>query len=145
MIKFMKLHEDAIIPKRATDGAAGFDLYALKDGEGALFCGETIEVDTGISAIIPKGWVGLVKPRSGLAFRYGVDTMAGVIDSDYRGEIKVLLTVLDTSKFCEPIKKDDRIAQLVVVPHMPDSIEIFSLDECDETDRGDNGFGSTGK
>lgn len=133
-----RLTETAILPYRATDGAAGLDLYA--DEEGNLPAGGRRIVGTGISMAIPKGYVGLIWPRSGLAVKHGIDTLAGVIDSDYRGEIKVALINFGPEDIF--IRQGDRIAQLLVQP-----IAHFKMKEADElanTARGGNGFGSTG-
>ena len=139
MIKFKKLDTAAIIPQRQTDGAAGFDLYAMIDEPIILKQGDYVTVKTGIAAAIPAGWVGLVQARSGWAVKNGIIKMAGVIDSDYRGEIAVILTKAGAGEFY--INAGDRIAQLVVTPYMGESEEVYSLDD---TDRGANGFGSTG-
>lgn len=85
-----------------------------------------------------------MKPRSGLAFRYGVDTMAGVIDSDYRGEVKVLLVTHGNCYCATSVKKGDRIAQLLIVPCLNQHDFKVVDDFNDETERGSNGFGSTG-
>jgi dUTP pyrophosphatase len=96
---------------------------------------------------IPVGWVGLIKPRSGWSANFAIDTMAGVIDSDYRGEVQVILTRHegdeDTHHYIETDVdgKGERIAQIIIVPHLTDSEEV---DELDDTVRGKNGFGSTG-
>ena len=139
MIKFKKTHPDAIIPTRATEGSAGFDIHSLDDFE--ISFGKTRSFDTGISVSIPAGWVGNVEPRSGLAFKHGIQTMAGTIDSDYTGELRILLTCLEYGNGVY-IKKGDRIAQLVVTPYMGESMEV---EELDETERASNGFGSTGR
>ncbi len=140
MIKFKKLSDEAIIPQRQTKGAAGFDIYAcIKDDAMFVHGGSYTIINTKIAVAIPEGFVGIIKPRSGWAVNNGVDTMAGVIDSDYRGEIKVILTKHNDGYFT--VNDGDRIAQLVVIPVMLDSIEVDSLDN---TDRGDGGFGSTG-
>ena len=122
MIKFKRLTDTAVTPARKTEGAAGFDIYSDQDLARVHF-GQVASISTGIAVAIPDGFVGLIKPRSGLAVSRGVDTMAGVIDSDYRGE------------------RGERIAQLVVVPVMLDATEV---DELDYTLRGSEGFGSTG-
>ena len=132
-----KLTETATTPIRATDGAAGLDLYA----------DETITipeyrrawVSTGIAVAVAPGYCGLVWPRSGLAGK-GLDTSAGVIDADYRGEVKVLL--VNGSHERKTVHAGDRIAQLLIVPvGMPNVIEVDALPA---TERGENGFGSTG-
>ena len=129
----------AQIPVRQSKGAAGFDLYACEKHRRTVSFGESITVPTGIAAAIPKKWVGLVKPRSGWAVKYGIDTMAGVIDSDYRGEICVILT--KETPGTVSFEDGERIAQLIVVPVMLDSVEVTELGD---TDRGESGFGSTG-
>lgn len=129
-------------PTRATDGSAGFDIYALESGE--IRPGAHVLMRTGVHCAIPRGWVGIVKPRSGLAVRHGVDILAGVIDSDYRGEIHVAL-INHTEPGAAPpleIKAGERIAQMIVVPAMMESTVV---DDLPETDRGSGGFGSTGR
>lgn len=132
-----KLTETAQRPTRATEGAAGLDLYA----------DETITipeyrrawVSTGIAVAIAPGYCGLVWPRSGLAGK-GLDTSAGVIDCDFRGELKVLLC--NGSHERKTVHAGDRIAQLLIMPViMPNVIEVDALPA---TERGENGFGSTG-
>lgn len=135
-IQFKKIWEHSVAPTRATSGAAGFDLYAAEDA--TVF--SQIVVKTGISVAIPYGYVGLIRPRSGLAVKCGVDVKAGVIDSDYRGELMVLLSI-GRQFIPHQIKTGDRIAQLVVVPNLTDS-EV--VDVLSDTERGENGFGSTG-
>lgn len=139
MIQFKRLEESAIIPQRQTKGAAGFDIYADIKESIEVAGGTYVVIDTNIGVAIPSGYVGLIKPRSGWAVKNGIDTMAGVIDSDYRGEIKVILTKHDCGAFF--VNPEDRIAQLVVVPVMLDSVEVTVLGD---TQRGNNGFGSTG-
>ena len=139
MLKVKLLNENATIPTRGSEHAAGYDLYASEDF--AIEEGVITTVKTDIALAIPSGFVGLVKPRSGLSFKHGIDTMAGVIDSDYRGEVKVLLTSHDNCEYIE-FQKGDRIAQLVIVPCLTPA--IVAVDDLDETNRGDGGFGSTG-
>lgn len=139
MIQFKKLEESAIIPARQTEGAAGFDIYADIAEPVEISGGTYAVIDTKIGVAIPDGYVGLIKPRSGWAVKNGIDTMAGVIDSDYRGEIKVILTKHDTGVFV--VNQYDRIAQLVVVPVVLNSVEVTVLGG---TIRGIGGFGSTG-
>lgn len=132
-----KLTETAQRPTRATEGAAGLDLYA--DETLTIPEYRRAWVSTGIAVAIAPGYVGLVWPRSGLAGK-GLDTSAGVIDCDYRGELKVLLC--NGSHERKTIKAGDRIAQLLILPVlMPTVIEVDALPA---TDRGENGFGSTG-
>jgi len=137
MIKFKKLNADAVIPQRATDGAAGFDLIAT---HGAwLSPNSRVLMSTGIAAAIPSGYVGLIRARSGLAAKLGIEVIAGVIDSDYRGEIKVALHNIGEVR--RGINAGDRIAQMIVIPCLTEAVEV---DDLDATVRGGNGFGSTG-
>lgn len=130
---------DLPIPKRATEGAAGFDLQAVESK--VIHANRMVAVSCGFAIEIPYGCVGIVFPRSGLAFNHGVQLFnIGVIDSDYRGEVRVLLYNADDDEYC--IEKGDRIAQLVILP-MP-IIKPVEVDELDETGRGERGFGSTG-
>ena len=141
-MKIKLLTPTATVPTRGTDEAAGYDLYADIDKPITVSPGVTVTVSTGIAIQIPTGFVGIIKPRSGLAFKCSIDTMAGVIDSDYTGEIKVLLTSHDDT-FGVEFEYGARIAQLLIVPcHTP---ELELVDEFEDTERGDNGFGSTGK
>ena len=141
MIQFKKMYDTALIPQRQTEGAAGFDLHCHNPSKRTMSVsfGESIAVPTGIAAAIPHGWAGFVKPRSGWAVKFSIDTMAGVIDSDFRGEINVILTKESPGVYM--INDGDRIAQLVVMPVMLDSVEVETLGD---TDRGTGGFGSTG-
>ena len=141
MIQFKKLFETAEVPERQTDGAAGFDLHCHNPSGRTMNVsfGESVIVPTGIAAAIPHGYVGLVKPRSGWAAKFGIDTMAGVIDADFRGEMNVILTKQTPGTF--DLVHGDRIAQLVVVPVMLESVEVITLGD---TQRGVGGFGSTG-
>ena len=120
---------------------AGFDLPSLE--EVTIEPLEQARLRTGIHIAVPEGWVALVRDRSSVALRGGV-TVAGVIDSAYRGEVQVLMYNLSA----EPLsfKVGERIAQLVVVPHLPgtDCEEVSSLAELGDTQRGEGGFGSTG-
>jgi dUTP pyrophosphatase len=146
-IKVKKVHPDARMPVYATDGAACFDLYAATVHDdrhgGCLYPWSQIVVGTGLAFEIPPGYMLRIAPRSGLAFSYGVEAFQGVIDSDYRGEVKVLLRCLHDGDngllFVEP---GDRIAQAFVceVPRL----EFEESDELAETARGAGGFGSTG-
>ena len=138
-MKIKLLTDTATAPTYATDGSAGLDLYA--DDDYSIPCaGEFAVVSTGISVEIDADKTGLVWPRSGMASKFGIDTGAGVIDSDYRGELKVLLFNHGDDTY--RIKRGDRIAQLLIVPSYRPKIEI--VDSLDETERGAGGFGSTG-
>ncbi|MEQ8740267.1 MAG: dUTP diphosphatase, partial [Hoeflea sp.] len=118
--------------------AAGLDLYA--DESRPILAGRSQIISTGISVMIPEGHYGRVAPRSGLAAKHEIDVLAGVIDSDYRGEIKVILHNLGYKTF--PVQRGERIAQLILEKiSIPEVVEVENLDI---TERGDGGFGSTG-
>ena len=138
MLKIKKLHNDSIVPTLGSEGAAGFDLYSFGSQE-RIFPGLMEVMSTGIALDIPKGKVGIIKPRSGKAL-HGIDVLGGVIDSDYRGEVKVILINHGTSPML--FEPGDRIAQLVVVDHYNEFEVVESLND---TERGSGGFGSTGK
>lgn len=144
IVKVKKLDERAILPTYGSLQAAGADLYALLQGESlAIGAGETILVGTGLALEIPEGYVGLVYARSGLASKKGLApaNKVGVIDSDYRGELKVAL--YNQSSKTQTIAAGERIAQLVIAPYLAASFEEAA--ELSDTSRGTGGFGSTGK
>ena len=125
-------------PERSTQGAAGYDIRTIEDA--TIYPGSSYRFRTGLHMAIPSGYVGLVEPRSGLSFRHSIENGAGVIDSDYRGEIQIHLY----NHGLEPVKvqRGDRIAQLLIQKHEePQFIEVESLED---TERGTGGFGSTG-
>jgi len=138
MLINITLSPGATMPTRGSEGAAGYDLYALEDT--TINCFQFKPVSTGVSIEIPAGHYGRVAPRSGLSVKHGVMVGAGVIDSDYRGEIKVALATLNG---VYEFKKGDRIAQLII--ERIATPELVQVDSLDNTDRGDGGFGSTGK
>jgi dUTP pyrophosphatase len=138
-IKVKRLRDGARLPAHATDWSAGADLYCseaftLRPGERRL-------VPAGLAIEIPRGYYGRVAPRSGLAVRHGIDTLAGIIDSDYRGELKVALINFGD----QPVSFDagERIAQLII--ERAASCDYFWSEELSETERAEGGFGSTGK
>ncbi|HUA71705.1 MAG TPA: dUTP diphosphatase [Solirubrobacteraceae bacterium] len=140
-LRVRRLDDRAQLPTRAHPGDAGLDLYSLEDG--VLGPGERASVRTGIAIEVPDGQAGLVLPRSGLAARQGIAIVnaPGLIDSGYRGEIRVLLLNTDRERPFV-IAKGDRIAQLVLVRvETPDIIEV---DELAISERGAGGFGSSG-
>lgn len=143
-LNFVKLTSEAIIPKRATGGSAGLDLYACIKESIFLKPGERALIHTGIAVGLPsRDFVALIFARSGLAIKHGItlSNSVGVIDSDYRGEICVGLCNLGNEDYT--ITPGERIAQLVVMRvETPMPMEVDSLDE---TARGSGGFGSTGK
>lgn len=136
-----KLSENARIPEYASAGSAGADLYNAS-GDVTIDAGESVAIVTGIAMQIPEGYVGLVYARSGLACKSGLApaNKVGVIDSDYRGEIKVVL--FNHSNVPRTVASGERIAQLVVAPFVRCE---FEEGEIDSTQRGEGGFGSTGK
>ena len=142
-INIKKLSENAIIPTYGSIGAAGADLYALISDSLVVKPGETVLVGTGIAMEIPEGFVGLIFARSGLSTRKGLApaNKVGVIDSDYRGEIKVPL--YNQSDSVQTIEKGERIAQMVITPFI--NADFTEVDELDDTLRGAEGFGSTGR
>ena len=140
-LRFTRLSENATLPTRANEGDAGLDLYAA---EGArIGPGGRVSVGTGLAVAIPGGLAGLVMPRSGLALKHGISLVnsPGLIDSSYRGEVRVLLLNTDgTAEF--RISPGDRIAQLLLVPIATAS--PLEADTLDSTARGGGGFGSSG-
>ena len=136
------LDPDLPVPKYAYAGDAGCDLYSARDVE--LGPGEKELIPTGVAISIPDGFGGFVQPRSGLAAKHGIGVLnsPGLIDSKYRGEIKVILINHD-KKDSFHIKRGDKIAQLVIQPVL--SVDFRIVDELDETVRGDGGFGSSGR
>jgi dUTP pyrophosphatase len=135
-----KLTYDAILPTRGSDGSVGYDLYSVVDTIVPRQAGNTL-VGTGLAVRIPDGCYGRVAPRSGLAVKHCIQVGAGVIDPDYTGEIKVVLFNHGTEDF--EIKKGDRIAQLILERCETPIIKEIGL--LEETLRGSDGFGSTGK
>ena len=131
------------MPAYATAGAAGFDLRANIEESITLKNGERKLVPTGLFMAIPVGYEGQVRPRSGLAFKQGLTVLntPGTIDSDYRGEVGVILINLSGDE--QVINSGDRIAQMVFAKHETAIIE--SVESLDSTERGEGGFGSTGK
>lgn len=151
IIKFKPLYRDSLIPRRASEGSAGFDLHYHGNEPFMMEIGTRITVGTGIAAAIPEGYVGLIRARSGLATKHGIEVIAGVIDSDYRGEIKVCLInhyewtpqpFAKSGSAPYQISPGDRIGQLLVLPALLQSEEVNDLDG---TERGADGFGSSGR
>lgn len=139
-LKIKKLHDNAQIPTRGSEMAAGYDLFAL---EGTVILpGKRAVIPTGVAIELPEGVYGRIAPRSGLAVKNGIQVGAGVVDPDYTGELKVVLFN------CDPqnpyvVKPGYRIAQLVLERFMVADVEV--VDCVQETQRGDGGFGSTGQ
>jgi dUTP diphosphatase len=142
-VRRLRHGQDLALPARATPGSAGFDLRAAVTDPLRLEAGARAVVPTGLTVQIPAGWEGQVRPRSGLARRYGVTVLnsPGTIDSDYRGEIEVLLINLGSQPFV--VERGERIAQLVFAPVV---VAIWQeVDDLESSDRGSGGFGSTGR
>lgn len=137
------LSNDAILPTRGSEKAAGYDLYACIGVEDYIIQPkETVKIGTGIAVSIPDNFLGGIFARSGLATKQGLRpaNCVGIIDSDYTGELIVALH--NDSDEPRVIHNHDRIAQLVIIPFLP--VEFSKVDELEETDRGAGGFGSTG-
>jgi len=141
-IGFRRLRAAAVMPRYMTEGAAGMDLASAADGPITIAPGQRLGVPTGWSMEIPAGFEAQVRPRSGMALRYGVTVVnaPGTIDSDYRGEIVVLL--VNVGQEPHIIAPGDRVAQMVIAPVVQAAIEEVS--ELSQTDRGEGGFGHTG-
>lgn len=155
-VKIKRLHPDAVIPKKAHAGDAGFDLVAVEDV--IIEPGETAVVPTGIAVELPPGYEATVRPRSGITAKTKLRVQLGTIDNEYRGEIGVIVDNIaryglgvdyysfydcDTEWGAYKIRKGDRIAQLVIQP-MP-AVEAYEVEgELKTTERGESGFGSTG-
>ena len=145
-----RLHDDAMLPVRKSDGAAGYDMYSdqevvlpplmsVSSDENSSTSRATL-VSTGIAMTVPEGTYGQLAPRSGLAVK-GIHVGAGVIDADYTGEVKVLLFNLSNKEIV--LGKHERIAQLIL--KKIETPDVEEVQELGVTDRGDHGFGSTGK
>lgn len=138
-----RLDKSLSLPQRAQPGDAGLDLYAAIDITLEAGGGRAL-VPTGLAISIPEGYAGFVQPRSGLALKHGVTCLntPGLIDSGYRGELKVILVNTDSAQSYE-VKKGERIAQLVIQEVA--QTRLKEVDELPPSDRGEGGFGSTGK
>lgn len=136
-----RLHEDALIPQYQTEGAAGFDIHANE--KVVLEPDHHTLVSTGLSFEIPVGYVGLLFPRSGNAVKKRINLIncVGVIDSDYRGELKAPLN--NDNKETVEFEKGDRIAQMIIMPFV--QVEFQEKTDLTDTERGSGGFGSSGK
>ena len=136
-LRVKKIHELAKLPVYGHAGDAGMDLFSVEDL--TLEPGQAVPVPTGIQVAISQGYVGLVWDKSGISLK-GVHRLAGVIDSGYRGEIKVVMINLGDEPFV--VEKGKKIAQMLIQPVV--SAEIIEVDDLDDTSRGEGGFGSTG-
>ena len=142
-VKIKKLNEKAVVPTYGSPFSAGADLYACEEGDIVIAAGETRLIHTGIAVEIPNGYVGLIYARSGLASKRGLApaNKVGVIDSDYRGEIMVALH--NHSAIDQIVISGERVAQIVFTPY--EAASFCVVDELDSTERGEGGFGSTGR
>ena len=145
MVKLLikKLQKNIILPEYKTDGSSGMDLMANVEQTVKISPGEKKIISTGIMIAIPEQYEIQIRPRSGLAAKNGISVLntPGTIDSDYRGEIKIILINLGKDIF--EIKKNDRIAQMIVCPII--KVELEEVESLPETVRGKGGFGSTDK
>ena len=145
-IRIARVNPSAIdipLPSYATTGSSGMDICAAIEAELVLEKGETVLIPTGFYLEVPAGFEAQVRPRSGLAIKYGIGVLnaPGTIDSDYRGEVKVILTNFGKEGFI--IHRGDRIAQMVIAPVV--QAEWNEVDSLEQTNRGAGGFGHTGK
>ena len=142
-VPIVRLDPDLDLPAYARAGDAGVDLRASEDAVLAPGGGRAL-VATGIAVAIPRGYAGFVQPRSGLALKHGVTCLntPGLIDADYRGELKVLLVNTDPAEQFE-VRRGERIAQLVI--QAVEHVSFTEVDELDDTERGEGGFGHTGR
>lgn len=138
-LKIKKLHPDARVPTRAHADDAGMDLYCYEGF--TLAPGQRLSVGTGIAFEIPVGYVGLIWEKSGLSHTYGIKLFGGVVDSGYRGEVKVGMMNLSDQPFT--FEKGHKIAQMLI--QKVEAPEIIEVDELSNTARGEKGFGSTGR
>ena len=141
-VSIKKLNKGAVIPSYGSEYAAGADLYACTEGEIEIAPHATVVVPTGIAVELPLGYAGLIYARSGLATKKGLApaNKVGVVDCDYRGEVKVALH--NHSEEVQCISSGERIAQLVITPYL--TAEFIERETLSETVRGEGGFGSTG-
>ena len=142
-IRVKKLRKDAIVPTYGSAEAAGADLYACMDETVVIAPGESAWINSGVAVELPVGYVGLIFARSSMGVKRGLApaNKVGVIDSDYRGELRVVL--YNHGKVEQQVEPGERIAQLVVTPIITPGFEV--VDELSDTSRADKGFGSTGK
>lgn len=143
ILNFVKLSEKALIPHRATAGAAGMDLHACINEDIEICPGDLIKVPCGIAVEVPEGYGAFIFARSGLAIKHGIalSNGVGVVDSDYRGEVCVGLCNVGREKYI--IRNEDRIAQMVILK--VENFTPYEVKSLSDTQRGKGGFGSTGK
>ena len=137
MININLLHEDAILPSRGSEESAGLDFHTIESV--TIPPGHRALLKTGVAMSMPAGYVGLIWPRSKLAAKMGIDVLAGVVDSDYRGEI--MISLLNTGLDPVEIKAGDKVAQMIIQRHYSD-MQINIVDDLDKTMRGVAGVNS---
>jgi dUTP pyrophosphatase len=142
-IKIKRLTDTAILPERKTDGAAGFDLYIDSADQIIVLPHSTVMVSTGLAFAIPKNYFGAIYARSGISIKEGIRpaTCVSVIDSDYRGNVG--LPLHNDTDYIKTIEPYSRVAQIVFQEVLTPELEV--VDELDDTERGANGFGSSGR
>lgn len=138
-LKIKKLHKEAILPNYAHEDDAGFDLYSIEDVE--IAPNVRVQIRTGIAMQIPVGFVGLIWDKSGLSHKHGLKTLGGVIDSGYRGEVKVGIINLGEQTY--KLEKGHKVAQMII--QKKETCEIEEVSDLEESHRGEGGFGSSGK
>lgn len=138
-LKIKKLSTNAILPKYAHINDAGMDLFASENF--IIKKGERVQVKTGIAMAIPEGYVGLVWDKSGLSHKFGLKTLGGVVDAGYRGEVMVGVINLGDEDYT--LEAGHKVAQMLI--QKVESGDIVEVESLDDTDRGEGGFGSTGK
>ena len=137
-IKAKKLYPDAQLPQMMRAGDAAIDFYSYKDYQ--INPGERIIAETGVALSIPKGYWGNVRDRGGLPAKHGIHTMGGVFDSNYRGEVQIIMINLGQEIY--NLKKGDRICQMIIAKH--EDVELEEVEELDKTNRGEDRFASSG-
>ena len=143
-VRRVRAHSEPLpLPRYETELAAGMDLRADIEGELSLGPMERVAVPTGLALAMPPGYEAQLRPRSGLALKHGITLLnsPGTVDADYRGEVKVLLVNLSSQPFT--LRRGERVAQLVVAP--VSQVSLVELTVLDDTERGEGGFGSTGR
>ncbi len=138
-MEIKKLDKDAIFPKYAHVNDAGADLFSIEDV--VLEPGKHVQIGTGIAVGVPKGYVMFIWDKSGLSQKYGIKTLGGVVDSGYNGEVKVGLINLSSERYI--IKKHHKIAQMIIQKR--EKVDFVEVENLSKSDRGESGFGSTGK
>ena len=138
-LKIKKINPDVVLPNYSYDDDAAFDLYSIENVE--ILPNQRVQIPTGIAMEIPQGHVGLIWDKSGLSHNHGLKTLGGVVDSGYRGEVKIGLINLGTEKYI--VEKGHKVAQMII--QKKETCEIVEVENLDDSERGEGGFGSSGK